>query len=74
MSLTTEDWERAGGKFCTGCGGEVLRIIEGKCPHCHQAITAIRDAKLADKAERRHVMRRIQEGTLSRQDLREGRL
>ena len=74
MSLTSEDWEKCGGVVCRGCGEEVVRIIEGKCPYCHQAIVAIREARSEEKAERRYVMRRIQEGTISRQDLREGRL
>ena len=72
MPLTSEDWDLCGGQYCLGCGAEVVRLIDGKCPQCYQALTAIREAKFADRVERRYVMRRIQEGTISRRDLRDG--
>jgi len=71
--MLKDDWEKSGGLHCPLCGSEVVRMIEGRCPQCHQAIVAIREAKFAERAERRYVMHRLREGTISRQDLREGR-
>ena len=74
ISRQEDDWEKSGGLFCPSCGNEVVRIIEGRCPQCHQAMIAIREAQAADRAERRYVVQRLREGTLSLHDLKRGRL
>lgn len=35
-SLTSNDWDRAGGLFCPGCGHETLRLIDNRCPTCYR--------------------------------------
>jgi len=74
MMLKIDDWESSGGIYCRSCGAEVVRLVEGRCPQCHHAMTALREEKVANRVERRYLARRLREGDLSLQDLREGRL
>ena len=33
-STTLDDWERCGGEYCTVCGCETVRLIQGRCLKC----------------------------------------
>ena len=68
-----EEWEKTAGPLCPSCGEETLRLIDRKCPQCYLAMIAAGEVQMEDRAERRHVRRLLQEGTISLQDLREGR-
>lgn len=73
-NLTIEDWDRLGGVYCSQCRAETLRIIDGLCPECWWKAEVERVEKLEDKTMRRYYRRRLQEGTISLSQMREGRL
>ena len=74
MGLTVEDWEKAEGCLCTGCGQETMRIVDQLCPSCWQEKRSKDEERGAKKAEKRYYMKGLREGTISLADLREGRL
>jgi len=34
--MDQKDWEATGGVFCPVCHCETVRLIEGRCPSCHE--------------------------------------
>ena len=67
------DWERSGGTFCS-CGSEVVRLIGGLCPQCHEKAEEERARKAGDKVERRYYKDQLRKGTISLAQMRGGRL
>lgn len=72
--VTFEDWERVGGIRCSGCGDEVVRLIDGLCLQCHGEAEAERAKKAGEKSERRYFKNQLRKGTISLAQMREGRL
>jgi len=72
--LTENDWEAAGGLFCSKCGRETVRNFNGVCLNCYREDVAIREQKQADRAEKQYYRRKLSEGTISLAQMREGRL
>lgn len=67
-------WDDAAGVLCPECGQETLRLIDGKCPSCYQAMVVKEVEKAEDKSMRRIYSRKMREGTISLKEMREGRL
>lgn len=68
------EWNRAGGVICPECGEETLRILYGTCLQCYNEKVSESERKLEDRSERRYFRRKLNEGTISLRQLREGRL
>jgi len=73
-TLTKNDWEAAGGLFCSRCGQETVRIINGVCLTCYREDVARSEQKQADRAEKQYYRKKLSEGTISLAQMREGRL
>ena len=67
------DWDWAA-PTCGHCGHETFRLLDGLCPRCSQAkgLKAVEAAE--DQEMRSYYARRLRAGTVSLQELREGRL
>ncbi len=72
--LNDSDWDRAGGQHCPQCKAEIVRLVSGLCPQCHQEAEAERARKLEDRTERRYYSDQMRKGTISLAQMREGRL
>lgn len=72
--LTQTDWDRAKGVICQGCGSETLQIINGLCPQCSKAKEMNRVEEQETNTMRRYYARKLSEGTLDLQRMREGLL
>ena len=59
---------------CSHCRQESARILDGLCPRCSEAKDVKLVEEVEDKAVRRHYQWALRAGTVSLQDLREGRL
>lgn len=70
--MINEGWEKAGGTFCNNCGAETVRLIGGLCPQCSKKEEADRMERVEDKTMRRYYRRKLNEGTISLADLKEG--
>ena len=68
------EWEKAGGLFCTRCGQETVRIFNGVCLNCSREDIARDEQKQADRAEKQYYRKKLSEGTISLAQMREGRL
>ena len=68
------EWEDAGGLFCTRCGQETVRIFNGVCFICYREDIARSEQKQADRAEKQYYQKKLSEGTISLAQMREGRL
>lgn len=62
--LRNEDWERAGGVYCS-CGQEVVRLIDGLCPQCWALAEAERMEKFERKAEKRYYIDQLRQGGMT---------
>lgn len=59
---------------CGHCHQEAFRLLDGLCPRCSEGrdVQVVEEAE--DKAVRAHFKRALRAGTVSLQELREGRL
>lgn len=69
-----DEWERAAGVVCSGCGRESFRILDGNCLACYEHRTAAEVERAERKRVGRSVMRRLYQGSISLADLRAGRV
>lgn len=70
--MKDKDWESAGGVFCSECNQETVQLIGGLCPQCSKSREAERMERVEDKTMRRYYRRKLNEGTISLADLKEG--
>ena len=68
----TNNWEKAGGAFCPGCGAEVVRFQNGVCVECYNIQESVRITKLADKQRKRYAWNAIMRGELTLSQVRKG--
>ena len=67
------DREKSAGVACPGCGQETMQLIGGLCRLCYRAKIMARDEAIEEKKERRYYRARLRDGTISLQELKEGR-
>lgn len=72
--ITREDWERAGGIYCSECHQETVRLLDGLCPQCHWDMESKQAEEAEDKAERCYYKDQLRKGTISLAQMKEGRL
>jgi len=72
--MTDEQWDKAGGVTCNGCGRETLRLIDGLCPECSGVVRTEAEEQIEKKAMRRYYMDKLRNGTLNLSRMREGLL
>jgi NMD protein affecting ribosome stability and mRNA decay len=70
----TEDWERAGGVYCPGCGQETVRLLNGLCPTCAREAAEETDAQIEDRAMRNYYRNEIRKGNINLSRMRQGLL
>ena len=72
--VTEDEWGKATGVNCNGCGRETLRVIEGLCPECSRAVETETEERLEKKAMRNYYMDKVRKGTLNLSRMRQGLL
>lgn len=72
--MTSEDWKRAGGVYCTECGSETVRLIKGLCLACWQRGEAEREEREGRKREKRALIRAFSQGRITLREMKEGHL
>lgn len=72
--MNEEDWNKAGGIFCSSCNQEVVRLKDGLCMECYNEQELKRIEKQEEKSMRRYYRRELNKGTVSISQMKEGRL
>ena len=72
--MDSEEFDKLTGPICPICNKETFRMIEGKCFSCYQATVVEKELIAEDKTMKRIYSRKMREGTISLEEMRQGHL